>query len=134
MPGSAAQHRPCRAEDAGSMRVGRDESCVELPAGEAVSKTDPSGGWRCFPVGRAGTTGWSESEFLAPRFPPFRAGHISRSTRCKVAVLPDVKVPLSMSAHALRQGVLRLVAAALGATPPEPSSPLADALMAEEGR
>jgi len=50
-----------------------------------------------------------------------------------VADHPDVKVPLSMSAHTLRHGELWLVAAVLGATPPKPSSTFADALKAKEG-
>jgi hypothetical protein len=133
MPGSVAQHRPRRASGAGSLRVGRGESCVRPPAVEALTNADPSGGWRCFPVGRAGTTGWSASELLSAALSRHSGRPHSRPPRCKVAVHPDLKVPLSMSAHALRHGVLRLVAAVLGATPPEPPS-LADASTAKEGR
>ena len=80
MAGSVAQHGPCGTSGSGSMRVGRGESCLGLPAVGALTKADPSGGWRRFPLGRAGTTDWSASEPPAPGFPAIPGG---------VTVAPD---------------------------------------------
>jgi hypothetical protein len=133
-PGSAAHRRLCRAPGPGWMRVGLGESCAGLPAVEALTKTDPSGGWRCFPVGCADTTGWSAKQLHSARALPVPGAPHSRPTLCMVAAdHPDVKGPASMSAHALTHGVLRLVAAVLGPTKPEPSSAFADALKSKEG-
>jgi hypothetical protein len=61
-PGSEAQQRPSQAPGPGSMRAGPGNSYAGLPAVEALTETEPTGGSRCFRTRRAATAGWSARE------------------------------------------------------------------------
>jgi hypothetical protein len=131
-PASEAHRRLCQAAGPGSIRLGLAEPCAGLPAVEALTETEPvprDAFGRAIP----GTAGWSASQLLTAGRTRHSERGRARPSLCKVDDHPDVKVPLSMPAHALTQAVFRLIAAVLSAIRLQPSPTLADGSTPKEG-